>query len=161
MTYEDYKHPVAKDDKNASHKEIYSHSSMLTNARLDDVFKGLMSAKTKAWINPSNLEGINVYFSMLYTLFDEIYPILEPNHNKEIMKSFEDYFRKYFEMIKNKQTSLKACYILLNYLNKIDRIIKGDLQKKQYFFKIGEKEVKGVEESIRIVSSGGGFFGGG
>lgn len=144
--------------KNYTLEEIRSHSSVLTNLRLDLVFSLIDRRKLDAWDNPI-LDNVKKYFSALYTAYDNVWPVLSKEENEELTGLFKNYFTLFFGLKKESTRTLSTSYQMIGILDFINRFIKGSLQKRSYFFKLGTPDVKGIEASYKVIKEGGGLFG--
>jgi hypothetical protein len=139
---------------------IASHSSFLTNRRIDDILKEIDRTKLNCWRNPC-LPNLEEYFSAIYCLFDEVFSVLS---KKEIEK-LKAYFSRYWEtytQIKTDRTkqNIKTLYFLLFICDKINQSLRAGLQKYGYFFVKYAREPKRIEEALAVIEAGGGIFGG-
>jgi len=139
--------------------EIRSHSSFLTNKRLDIVITKLDYYKEEAWATP-NIPNIGRYFACLYTLFDNVFSVLHKEHLDNLKILFTDYWNKYNTLQDEKKQSFRTVYELLFICDEINREMKWSLQRYEYFFKLGTQSVKSTETGLAIIHQGGGFFGG-
>ena len=139
-------------------KDIKSHSSLLTNRRLDTLFERSNEAGIMAWNNICG-ENIQLYFSILNEIYNNVFPVFEPYENEKIVEAF----KKFNTMFWNKETrmTLKNCVKMLLILDSIKRMIIGFLQKREYFFRLETKEPRGIEMALEITKRGMGVFEGG
>lgn len=151
-----------RDEQPINQDQINSHSSVLTNRRLDITLQQINYWKTTSRSKvPPIMPDIQEYFSNLCTLFDDVYTILNPNEILEMKYYFEEYWKLFVLLMSDKsKQNIQNMYKLLNICNHIDRSLKAGLQKYEYFFRIGTRDVKKIEEGKKILQSGGGFFGG-
>lgn len=140
-------------------EEIRSHSSVLTNTRLDIIFRKIDMYKEEVWNNLC-VPNLKRYFSAIYAAYDNVFPVFSPEENGEIKKGIEAFYTEFFSLLDKKKQNIDTCFKMLFILDKINRLIKAYLQKRQYFFKTGAPDIKGIERSIEVIEAGGGFFGG-
>ena len=146
-------------EKELIEKEISSHSSKLNNQRLNLILLEMDRANQACYRNPC-LPNLEEYFSAVYTFFNNVWTVFEPEENEKIVRIFKEFFPIYFRVKLSEKASLNIIYYLIFLIDRANRLMKGFLQKKQFFFKIGVRKVSGIEESISIVEKGGAFFGG-
>lgn len=148
--------PIRKD-------EIASHSSVLTNDRIDNILRAVDNWKINSWIIPSE-ENVRHYFANVFCLFDNVFMILTADARLIVDNGLRDYLTLWFKLVRNEiegedQKKLTLWH-LLTLLDAINWEIRGDLQKYQYFFRTEVKDIKKVEEALIKLKEGGGIFGG-
>lgn len=139
-------------------EEIRSHSSVLTNLRLDRVFALIDFWKYTAWSNPV-LDNIKNYFSALYTCYDVVFPVLNEEENMELKDLFNGFWTTFLSLTDEDKRNLQSSYKMLIFLDNVNREIRGGLQKRNYFFKLGTPDIKGIDRSYKVLKEGGGLFG--
>lgn len=145
-------------EKNYSMEEIRSHSSVLTNLRLDVIFSLIDRRKLDAWDNPL-LDSIKKYFSAVYTAYDNTWVVFDEAENTELNSLFTQYWNLFKGLAFEQNRTISNAYEMLTALDNINRYIKGSLQKRSYFFKLGTPDIKGIDKSYHILKEGGGLFG--
>ena len=139
--------------------EITSHSSKLTNQRLAYIFFDIDKWNQVCYQNP-NLPNIEGYFSSIYTLYNNVFSIFNPEENKKIIPLFKQFFSIYFKIKTSEKADPRILFYMLFILDRINRLIKAFLQKRKYFFKLSAQKVTGVDETLKVLEEGGAFFGG-
>jgi len=146
-------------EKRIDYEEIASHSSLLTNRRLDIMFQRLDEFRIKAWCNPC-IPDVRDFFSVISGIYNNVYIVFDEKENKKILSHFNDFHKIYFSVqTDEEEQSIGNVYKMLLMLDRIQRLIVGYFQKRRYFFRIEQKDVKGVERAIEVMEQGGGFFG--
>lgn len=140
-------------------EEIRSHSSYLTNIRLDIVFRKLDMCQEEAWKNPC-LPNIKDYFAELNCVFSNVFVVFDVDDIKRIKQLFGRYWRLFVSMQDKGNQTARNMYAMLFVCDEINRVIKGLLQSFNYFFRKEQKAVKTIEKALEVISEGGGFFGG-
>lgn len=140
-------------------EQISSHSSLLTNKRIDLILQKIDIYKEASWSNPC-IPNIEKYFANLYTLFDNIFVLL----NKEEIEKIKYHFNFYW-FVKNSlqdrnNQNMKNVFTLLFICDTVNRIMKAALQRYEYFFRFQMKSVARIEDGLKIIEEGGGLFGG-
>ncbi len=142
-------------------EEIYSHSSMLTNRRLDLLFQESDVWNYNAFCDPT-IENLKRYFSVVRTIYDRVYTLFDEDQNEKLIQIRNAFITEYLkfnpENLEPEQVTEKA--LLMFFITEyFDQLIHAFLQKKKYFFRVGEKDIKGLEKSIAVMEQGGGIFG--
>ena len=139
---------------------IVSHSSFLTNRRIDEILREMDQAKLRSWRNPC-IPNIEEYFSALYCLFDEVFSIFSQKELEKLKTYFSQYWDTYISIKTDRsKASIKNLFALLFICDKISQTLRAGLQKYGYFFvKVG-REPKRIEEALAVIERGGGIFGG-
>lgn len=148
-------------DRPASQIEIRSHSSILTNKRLDELFSAANNLSIQAF-SATTIPNVHWYFSTINQIITETYTLVDVESFSEIVELIKKYWEVYFYFMsatKNSRIDTRKVFDMLFFVNKIDQLIRGALQKKQYFYKVGERDIKDIDRAIEIVRSGGGIFG--
>lgn len=142
---------------------VTSHSSFLTNDRIDVILRNMDNWKVLSWQTPTVI-NISKYFSNLYNFYDNVFMILREEAQTFIQGKFREYFRAWFLMLERQEgeakDNLMRNYKLLILLDIINYEIKADLQRGQYFFRTEERDIKRIEDGLKKLKEGGGLFGG-
>lgn len=139
--------------------EIRSHSSMLTNERIDLVIKRLDLSIEQAWQNPC-IPSITDYHAVIRNFFINVQAIIDDKDVKEISNILTEFYKVYYRSLLNEKITLTEVYQMLHYLDRVNALLRFNLQRLSYFFKMGKKPVKGVKDAISVIRKGGGIFGG-
>lgn len=138
---------------------IASHSSFLTNRRIDIVLREVDAWEIQAWSRPK-IQHVESYFAALKCLFHEVFTALNESELKLLKNKFEEYWENYVETLKNQaKHTPKQLYGLLFICDSINRIIRAALQRHGYFFVKIRREPRCIEDVLKIVEGGGGIFG--
>jgi hypothetical protein len=140
-------------------EEIKSHSSLLTNERIDLILKQVDFWQMESWKKVC-VPNVQAYFSSLVTLFTNVFVVFDPEDIESIVKDFNNFWNLYIKLQEEKEQNLKNVFTLLFICDAINRKIKAILQSFGYFFRKEEKTVKTIERALKVIEEGGGFFGG-
>ena len=140
-------------------EQIASHSSALTNLRISKVLEKIDAWKEESWARP-NVPNIQRYFANIYSLFDNVFMLLHEEELSEIKDNFAAFWKIFNGLADRKNENIRSCFALLFCCDEINRVLRVGLQKYEYFFRIGTREPKKIEEALRIIKVGGGIFGG-
>jgi len=141
------------------YNEIISHSSMLTNERIDLVIKRLDLSIEQAWQNPC-IPTITDYHAVTRNFFINVQAIIDDKDVKEISRILTDFYKAYYGALLRKELTLTEVYGMLHLLDRVNSLLRYNLQRLSYFFKMGKKGVQGTKDAIGVVRRGGGIFGG-
>ena len=148
-----------REEKEPIEKEISSHSSKLTNQRLAYILLDIDRWNQECYRNPC-IPNIEAYFSSVYTFYNNTFPVFLPKENEQLLKIFRKYFQLYFGVKTAKKVSPTVVFYMIFLIDRLNRLMKGFLQKRKYFFKLMPGKVVGVEKSLEVIEQGGAFFGG-
>lgn len=146
----------------ASQLEIRSHSSILTNKRVHDLFSWADYANIAAFRN-TNIPSIHEYFVIINTLIDNTFMLIDKDGLSEVIKlrdKYWDHYHYFMGLKKGDKYQGKRLMDMLFATERMDQLIRAGLQKKQYFYKVGERDIRDIDTAIEIVRKGGGIFGG-
>lgn len=139
--------------------EIRSHSSMLTNERIDLLIRRIDVGIENAWMNPC-IPSVTDYHASIRNFFINVAAILDDEQATTIMNLFHEFYKNYFTLQTMKKPTYEQVYTVMFILDRINFLLRFHLQQMSYFFKLGHKPVKGIEAAIKVVQEGGGIFGG-
>lgn len=142
-------------------EEIYSHSSMLTNRRMDFMFQEADVWNYNAFCDPT-VDNLKHYFSIVRTIYDRVYTLFDEQQNNKLIEIRNAFLNIYLTFDPEKMTpeqQTEAVFTMFFITEYFDQLIHAYLQKKKYFFRVGEKDIKGLEKSIEVMEKGGGIFG--
>lgn len=139
-------------------EQIASHSSVLTNRRIDIILQKIDYWKEESWARPC-VPNVERYFANLYSLFDNVFVVLNQNEIEEIVRCFAKYWELKNTLQNKENQNLKNVYGMLFICDNLNRIMKAGLQKYEYFFRIGTRDVHRIEDGLKIIHAGGGIFG--
>lgn len=144
--------------------EVRSHSSILTNERINLLLLKVDQNNEICWRQPT-LKNVENYMASLITLFNNVFVVFQDERElNNIVKLWEDFYSKFLKLrIKvtvEEDVSLSDIFALIILLDRINRRIKTALQRMQYFFRVEEMNIKGLDRALEIIESGGGIFGG-
>ena len=77
-------------------KEIYSHSALVTNDRIDKMMRRIELYCEMCWNDPRR-EHLLAYFSALKTAFNEIFPIIKDEEEYSSKESFHHNLQNYLK----------------------------------------------------------------
>lgn len=140
--------------------EIRSHSSILTNKRLDILFSWADYYSIMAFDMPG-LKTIKSFFSVMETILDNVFMVLDEDGLKEAINMRDIFYREYTKLIELEEERLNAADIfrLFFLVKRMNQVIRGNLQKKQYFMKVGKVDTKSMDHAIESIQLGSGIFG--
>jgi len=150
--YDRYLNPDAMaDEEFPSQEEISSHSSLLTNRRLDVMFARLDEVRVEAWSNTC-IPTIRSYFAVVSGIYNNVYPIFELDAHQKIINYFNLYHQLFFKLYGDPEevNKLNVCYQILLLLDHIQRMIIGSLQQKQFFFRLNKPQIKGIKQALAL-----------
>jgi len=143
--------------ENTARKEIESHSSALTNMRINELFNLANSAEMNAnsMIAPTIQDAIG-YHAILLTLYFETNSVYDVN--EELKEQVEELVKK-GEQISNylkQNKTVKQQYVelLINNCKKLRYSMQVGLQNMRYFFRFGQHDPKGISASLEIFKIG-------
>jgi hypothetical protein len=140
--------------------EITSHSSALTNLRIHELFISIDHIKIQSWFEITE-KNIRDYYSKISNLYDNVFMIMDSATQDDINFELSSYLKQWFESINNgKVSDININITQLIRLDKVNWIIRANLQKKSYFFREGEHNIKKIEDGLSKLVKGGGIFGG-
>ena len=153
--YKKYLYPRDVDFKHSETEEIISHSSMLTNKRLDILFFKLDEIRFEAWTNIC-VPTVKEYFSLLSGIYNNVFPIFSLEENTKVKEYFDKFHEKFsLVFIKdveiNRYQLLYACLMILDH---IQRLLIGFLQARQFFFRFGRSQIKGIKQALDLYEKG-------
>jgi len=150
--YKKYLEPHKLTDR----EEITSHSSLLTNRRLDIMFLRLDDVGVEAWSNIC-VPNIKAYFSVLRGIYNNVFSVFDEEENEEIKKYFGAYNKMFFSLFQEfpEVNRYKVCYEILFVLDHLQKMIIGFLQKRQFFFRMGKPNIKGIEQALALYKKRG------
>jgi len=141
-------------------KEIMSHASALTNLRIDNILKNIDEWKAICWMR-QDMTSVEAYFAFLFTLYDNIYPVLDEKDDEKMENLIKKYLSLYFSMKGDESKwTVKNTFRLILLCDQMNQIMRGSLQKRGYFFRMTESERGGLAKKLEIISQGGGIFAG-
>jgi len=141
-----------------SHEEVASHSAVLTNIRISNRLQMTVDAKIAAWYRPT-FENVLSYFAQTYGLFDEAFELVEVPDLREIVSEFTAIWMKLHSGALNTKSMVDMWEICIG-IDRINRILRANMQRWRYFFRTSTQTPRKMEEVLRILDEGGGFFGG-
>jgi len=166
---EDIKNPFA------GLKEIYSHSALVTNDRIDKMMRRIELYCEMCWNDPRR-EHLLAYFSALKTAFNEIFPIIKDEEEfAKVVNIFPEVYRNireienfdeieedewgYSEREHKIQNSKHLISLCLNTLDYIHQVLVGSLQSMGYFFRVDEKTIRGAKARLQLIRERGNLTG--
>lgn len=135
-----------------SREEISSHSSLLTNRRLDLMFMRLDDTRFDSWNNIC-VPNLKAYFSVLSGIYNNVYTIFDEKENKQLKKYFDTYHELFFSLFSRrteKKRLYQICYKMLFILDHLQRLLTGYLQKRQFFFRLERGKLKGIDDALKM-----------
>lgn len=140
------------DPRSLKQGEVLSHSAMLTNKRLDLVFLRLDEVAIDAWSDLTpNLEKIQVYYAVMKQVINNIFPIFNEAENVEIVNGLDNFSLTFFGFIQQPQRDALDLYRMLFDLDGVHQSVIAYLQKRQYFFRTGERDIKGTARALDVL----------
>lgn len=189
----DYKKYLEPEDVDSfSREEISSHSSLLTNRRLDIMFARLDEVRIEAWNNIC-VPNLKAYFSVLSGIYNNIFSVFDEEEIKSIKNYFDSYHQLFFFLFHKQKTykcpscggsrfmsvsnqlniklrrliclncgssfeairetrpnKYQICYQILLILDHVHMMITGFLQSRQFFFRLGKPQIKGIKQALKL-----------
>ena len=138
-----------------SRKEIESHSSSLTNIRINEHFKLINSAELNATgVYKPTVQDAIAYHSVLLTLYMETSNLMQVND--EIKVKVEKLVKKGEEQMREMKSKDPKTVIQQDVEESITNskqlrfVLQQGLQNLNYFFRIGKHDPKGISESLKL-----------
>lgn len=144
--YEKYTNPRNVDIKD---EEISSHSSLLFNKRLDINLEICDQASRISKSNPTDPSYTHDWFSCVDTIYNNIFPILDTDENKELKKLIKEYWKTYMLIKVKKNQNQKNFWKLHMTVNELYAKIISYLQKRQFFMRIETVERRGMSTALK------------
>lgn len=137
-----------------SRQEIESHSSAITNKRIDALLTSINLYEFQATSAiPPSIQHAVPYFSTLVTLYNETNGAFCVKMNKDIHDKIMDLLKKGFNISKRLKYNNglqgdveKSIYnsLQLRYLMQVC------LQNLRYFFRFGQQDPRGIKETLKL-----------
>lgn len=141
--------------------EIKSHSSMLNNKNLFEMFL-ISSDQNRVYGDFNNIDLIKLkeFFSTIRSIYDETFMVFSEEENKKIIeirnKIYEKIFSDWTKLPENKLGEA-----LVSFFFDIEQMyvyIKASLQKQQFFFRKAEANLTGITKALEMFEKRGGIF---
>lgn len=130
-------------------EEVTSHSSMLTNRRLDLMFIKLDETRIDAFNNKC-VPNIESFHAVLTGIYNNIFPLFEERENK-VIKDHLDLYDQYYQLLFAEEPNIyMICLVLLQILDYLQKLIIGYMQKRKFFFRLEQKSIKGIDEALKM-----------
>lgn len=138
-----FENPEEMEDSELGDISFASHMSYLTNKRLHEIFamcdvNGITAGTTL------QLPSLDAYRATLWAVYINIESVLKPNQRNDIKDLFNTYIKKRFA----KKQDPKTRYEMYDMLSSIHRLIIGNMQENQYFFRMETHPVKGIRKTL-------------
>lgn len=140
--------------------EVFEVTSwQLTVERINKILIDMDINKYKAWTT-FDINDVKRYFASVMTFLDEVYVTMTEEELKEIQKNIKTYWDNFTKILTDGQPiTLNKIITMLTACDKIQQLARFFLQKKEYFFKMSEKEIKRIEDTLKVMKEGGSIFG--
>jgi hypothetical protein len=136
-------------DIDLENEEVTSHSSLLTNRRLDLMFMKLDEIRIDAYSNKC-VPNIESFHAVLTGIYNNVFPLFEDKEN-EMIKQHLDLYEQYYQLFFAEDPNVFAiCLVLLKILDYLQKLVIGFMQKRKFFFRTEVKGIKGIDEALRM-----------
>lgn len=99
------------------------------------------------------------FFAVVNTIYDNVFTILRQEENTKIIELRNAWYDIFFSIGEKDKELFKKVFRLYVVAERMYQLVIAYLQAKQYFFRIGSREDKGIEAAIKVIEQGGGIFG--
>jgi len=149
--YDRYLNPdKMADEEYGSPEEISSHSSLLTNRRLDIMFARLDEVRVEAWTNTC-IPTIKEFYAVLSGIHNNIFPLIKVEDNEKIIIGFNQFDTLYRRIFTDDGTDKHLILdMILQILDQLQRIMINSLQELQFFFRLQRKQMRGMKEVLEM-----------
>lgn len=136
-----------------SKQEIDSHSSALTNQRINELFKiaNMAEIEVNSSLAPTIQQAVG-YHSILVSIYNETSSVYDAD--EELYNSINDCVKNGITVanyLKQNHNAKQGDVIwLVNNCTYFRQLIHRGLQKQNYFFRIGRPEPKGIKAALEI-----------
>ncbi len=151
-------------DERTNRQEIESHSSNLTNQRIDGIIQVINANAYEAMsANPPSVQHALAYNSavmVLYLATSSSYSIQKEVDKKEdgFKKGIEEHMKRarYYNIrIKYSECKQKDVEIMIDNSTQLYHLMHTALQNLKYFFRFGELNVRGIKETLKMFELSG------
>ena len=155
-------------DIDADDEDIRSHSSLLTNKTVNELFREMLLQNFSTYSDPS-YDNILRFFGIVRSIYLITFPLFSDSENEAISNARNDATKKIHEIsvfinensdddeevVINQET----LYNTLFSIEKMAARIIASLQiGRHYFFRVGEKDIRSMEKSLEIFENKGGVL---
>ena len=149
--YDKYLNPdKIADEEYGSPEEISSHSSLLTNRRLDIMFARLDEVRVEAWTNTC-IPTIKEFYAVLSGIHNNIFPLIKVEDNAKIIKGFNQFNDLHKRLFADDGSDKHLILnMILQIFDQIQRMMINSLQELQFFFRLQRKQMRGMKEVLEM-----------
>ena len=132
----------------SNYTQFESHSSAINNKRIIEWF-ALISQLGLQASNSLQFDSIQAYYNAVEQIYFEVESVVnKPKPYEQIMRAYRKAI-DYLEERPNLRTK-KALRYLLNLAKTFNRSVIKELQTGQYFFRVGERATKGLQNVVSL-----------
>lgn len=139
---------MGKDDFNR--KEIESHSSELTNKRIDLILNSLWKTGYDVLASRPKPTLSNEYFSLIVQYYLAVKDVFEDNDLDEIEKHITEGNKLGIKLRVKGDLTVEETETLTQKCLQINSMLNTVMQKKRYFFRMGRSQPKGLDAALKI-----------